>query len=69
MSEVSDDAAIVRSIVDLGRNLGLRVVAEGIENRETWDLLAELGCDEAQGFYIAPPLTAKEIPEWARNRV
>lgn len=68
MSEVSDDAAIVRSIVDLGRNLGLRVVAEGIENRETWDLLAELGCDEAQGFYIAPPLTAKEIPEWARNR-
>ena len=68
MSEVNDDAAIVRSIVDLGRNLGLRVVAEGIENRETWDLLADLGCNEAQGFYIGHPLRAEEIPEWARNR-
>lgn len=68
MSEVGDDAAIVRSIVDLGRNLGLRVVAEGIENRETWDLLADLGCNEAQGFYIGHPLRAEEIPEWARNR-
>ena len=68
MPEVGDDAAIVRSIVDLGRNLGLRVVAEGIENRETWDLLADLGCNEAQGFYIGHPLRAEEIPEWARNR-
>ena len=68
MAEVSDDAAIVRSIVDLGRNLGLRVVAEGIENRETWDLLAALGCNEAQGFYIGHPLKAEEITEWARNR-
>jgi diguanylate cyclase (GGDEF)-like protein len=68
MSEVNDDAAIVRSIVDLGRNLGLRVVAEGIEDRETWNLLAEFGCDEAQGFYISRPLKAEEITDWARNR-
>ena len=68
MSEVNDDAAIVRSIVDLGRNLGLRVVAEGIENRKTWDLLAELGCNEAQGFYIGHPLKAEDISEWVRDR-
>ena len=68
MSKVNDDAAIVRSIVDLGRNLGLRVVAEGIEDRETWNLLAEFGCDEAQGFYISHPLKAEEISNWARNR-
>ena len=56
MARSDDDAAIVRSTVELGHNLGLRVVGEGIENRATWDLLAALGCDDAQGFYLDPPL-------------
>ncbi len=68
MAQFNDDAAIVRSIVDLGCNLGLRVVAERIEDRETLDLLAELGCSEAQGFYIGRPLGAPDITNWARAR-
>ena len=54
----ADDAntKIVRSIVDLGHNLGLRVVAEGVEDRITWDALAALGCDIAQGYYLSRPL-------------
>ncbi len=50
------DIAIVRSIIDLGHNLGYKVVAEGVENRMAWDLLASLGCDTAQGFHISKPL-------------
>jgi diguanylate cyclase (GGDEF)-like protein len=50
------DIAIVRSIIELGHNLGYKVVAEGVENRKAWDLLASLGCDTAQGFHICKPL-------------
>lgn len=64
MTEVADDAVIVRSIVDLGRNLGLHVVAEGIESAGTWDLLKDLQCSEAQGFHIGRPLAAEDIPGW-----
>jgi diguanylate cyclase (GGDEF)-like protein len=52
---------IVRSTVQLAHNLGLTVVAEGIENRETADVLREIGCDLAQGFFFAAPLPAEEI--------
>jgi len=62
------DMNLVSSTVNLAHNLGLRVVAEGVENAETLDALAELGCDEAQGFYIARPLPAEDVPEW-RDRV
>ena len=55
------DAAIVRSTVDLAHNLGLRVVAEGVESRETWTRLAELGCDFAQGFYVSRPVPAADL--------
>ena len=64
MSRDEDDAAIVRSTVDLGRNLGLRVVAEGIEEAETWSALRTLGCDMAQGYFLSPPLTAAELDAW-----
>ncbi len=47
------DAAIARSIVDLGRHLGLDVVAEGVEDEETWQMLAEMGCTLAQGWHLA----------------
>ena len=54
----ANDFMIVRATVDLGRNLGLRVVAEGVEDLATFDRLAEFGCDEAQGYYISRPLSA-----------
>jgi EAL domain-containing protein (putative c-di-GMP-specific phosphodiesterase class I) len=64
----SNDMSIVRATVDLGRNLGLRVVAEGVEDLDTFDRLAEFGCDEAQGFYIAKPLSALEFTRWLSVR-
>src|SRR6202022_2288997 len=48
--------AIVRSTIDLARNLKLRVVAEGVENERTWVRLAHLGCDAGQGYYLSPSL-------------
>lgn len=59
-----NDAVIVRSMIDLAHNLGRKVVAEGIEQKETWDLLSILGCDDAQGYYISKPLPAKELESW-----
>jgi len=64
MDTDSDDAAIVRSIVDLGANLSLRVVAEGVEQPATWQRLAELGCDSAQGFLLSRPMPTAEFPGW-----
>ncbi len=55
------DIAIVRSIIDLGHNLGYKVVAEGVENRMARDLLASLGCDAAQGYLISQPLTEDQF--------
>ena len=54
------DACIVRAVIDLGHNLGLRVVAEGVEDRASLELLASWGCDLAQGFYISRPLPPAE---------
>jgi diguanylate cyclase (GGDEF)-like protein/PAS domain S-box-containing protein len=64
MHENDDDAMIVRSTIDLGRNLGLRVVAEGVESAETWHRLADLGCDLAQGYVLAKPMPPHEMREW-----
>lgn len=61
MVDDPSDLAIVRSTIDLGRNLGLRVVAEGVEDQATWGLLHALGCEVAQGFYIAPPLPPERV--------
>ncbi len=61
-----DDAKIVRSTIDLANNLGLSVVAEGIENEATWKLLAGLKCDEAQGYFIARPMPAEDLFNWVR---
>jgi EAL domain-containing protein (putative c-di-GMP-specific phosphodiesterase class I) len=58
------DAAIVRSMVDLARGLGLGVVAEGVETAETWKHLHELGCTSAQGFYLSRPLAAQDVLPW-----
>jgi EAL domain-containing protein (putative c-di-GMP-specific phosphodiesterase class I) len=61
-----NDAVIVRSTVDPGRNLGLRVGAEGVESAEVSDLLLEIGCDLAEGYYFAGPMPAAEVTEWLR---
>jgi EAL domain-containing protein (putative c-di-GMP-specific phosphodiesterase class I) len=52
---------IVRSIIELAKNLGLESVAEGVEDEEVWSLLTAMGCDEAQGFLLGPPVPASEI--------
>jgi diguanylate cyclase (GGDEF)-like protein len=58
------DMVIVRSTVDLGHALGLRVIAEGVEDRETLERLASLGCDRAQGHYFSMPVPAEEFISW-----
>jgi EAL domain-containing protein (putative c-di-GMP-specific phosphodiesterase class I) len=63
MSHNSNDAVIVRSTIELGHNLGLRMVAEGVEDAETWRLLRALGCDVVQGFHLSRPLPPGEITE------
>lgn len=55
---------IVRSTIELGHNLGLKVVAEGIEDQRIWDALRALGCDTAQGYYLSRPLAATAIMDW-----
>jgi predicted signal transduction protein with EAL and GGDEF domain len=66
MDSNPDDAAIVRPTIDLGHNLGLRVVAEGVENLATLELLRTYGCDLAQGHFISPPREAIDLTEWLR---
>jgi EAL domain-containing protein (putative c-di-GMP-specific phosphodiesterase class I) len=58
------DAKIVRSTIDLAHNLGLTVVAEGIESVKALRILASLACDEAQGYFIARPMPADEFADW-----
>ncbi len=70
MTANEHDAVIVRTLVELGRNLGLRTVAEGVESREAWDLLEAYGCDDAQGFLLSRPLPAEQFATWlARQSV
>ena len=64
MATDTGDAAIVRTIIDLARAFGLRVVAEGVEDERTWRLLAEAGCDAAQGWFHARPMPAAELAAW-----
>jgi diguanylate cyclase (GGDEF)-like protein/PAS domain S-box-containing protein len=64
MCTAKEDAVIVRSTIDLAHNLGLKVVAEGVEDQATTDLLNEYGCDEAQGYYFSRPLPADELVSW-----
>ncbi|RZS91055.1 diguanylate cyclase (GGDEF)-like protein [Motilibacter rhizosphaerae] len=63
-----DDAAIVRSVIDLGGNLGLEIVAEGIEDQATWDYLASLGCTYGQGWHLGRPMLPQDFLPWLRAR-
>jgi EAL domain-containing protein (putative c-di-GMP-specific phosphodiesterase class I) len=64
MTASKKDVCIVRSAIDLGHSLGLRVVAEGVENQASLDLLASWGCDGAQGYYFSRPLRASDFLTW-----
>jgi len=64
MREDAGSLAIVRSTIDLAHNLDLRIVAEGVEDRETLTALAELGCDLAQGYFICRPAPAADLTGW-----
>ncbi len=61
------DRMLVESAIELGHNLGLTVVAEGVEDQATLKTLERLGCDVAQGFYFAQALDAPTFPSWVRN--
>ncbi|MDH5547320.1 MAG: EAL domain-containing protein [Gammaproteobacteria bacterium] len=69
MSLMSDgnSAVIMRSTIDMAHELGLKVVAEGIETREAYELLRNLGCDSVQGFYISPPLPISDALHWVER--
>lgn len=67
MATNKDCAVIVNSIIDLGHNLGLRVLAEGVEDARTWRMLAERGCDYAQGYFIAKAMPAEEFTRWLES--
>ena len=65
MEKDADDAKIVRSTIDLAHNLGLTVVAEGVEDAKAWQMLRELECDEAQGYHMGRPMPAAEFVSWS----
>ena len=69
MATDENDGVIVRSTIDLGRNLGLAVVAEGVEDPETWATLLEYGCEVAQGYYFGRPMSDEAFRSLIRNGV
>jgi diguanylate cyclase (GGDEF)-like protein len=68
MSTSQNESFIARSIVELAHNLGLRVVAEGVEDEVTRDLLAQMGCDKVQGFLVSRPLPEDRLEGWLLAR-
>ena len=67
MTRNENDLIIVRSTIDLAKNLGLTVVAEGVENQETFDQLLNLGCNDAQGYLMSRPLPADDLTCWIKE--
>ena len=64
MDEDPDGHTIVRSAIDLGRNLGFEVTAEGVENEDVWQILQSLGCDTAQGYFLSKPVPPEDLARW-----
>lgn len=64
MAQDDSDKKIVQSTIDLGHNLGLKVVAEGVEDLPVWRLLQTMGCDFGQGYYMARPMPANDFVAW-----
>lgn len=68
MANDERDASIVHSAIELAHNLGMRVVAEGVEGQRVYDMLSRLGCDYLQGFHIARPMPDSDLVAWIRRR-
>ena len=68
MTTDRSDQAIVRSTINMAHSLGMSVVAEGVEDQATWDLLETLGCDIAQGYYLSRPIPAQDLEHWLDER-
>jgi EAL domain-containing protein (putative c-di-GMP-specific phosphodiesterase class I) len=64
----ADDAVLVHSVIELGHNLGLTVVAEGVEDQATLDALTNVGCDVAQGFHLGRPMARDAFDTWLNAR-
>jgi diguanylate cyclase (GGDEF)-like protein len=64
----ASNQAIVRTTIELGHSLGLKVVAEGIETPDVWAALLRLGCDMAQGYYISRPMPVEFVADWTRTQ-
>lgn len=69
MCDDENDNIIVRSTADLGHNLGLRVVAEGVEDEMTWSTLKTIACDGAQGYFLSRPVPDAALLGWLRERL
>ncbi len=67
METNDNDAVIVRSTIDLAHNLGLKVIAEGVETQDAWDTLEVLGCDCSQGYLMGRPMPADTLVGWLRD--
>src|SRR6266851_948830 len=67
MSSEAGSAAIVRATIELGRSLGLEVVAEGVEDERTWEALKRMGCSAAQGYFIGRPMPVWELETWMQS--
>jgi diguanylate cyclase (GGDEF)-like protein len=68
MLKDKSDATIVKATIQLGHNLGLKVVAEGVEDKETYSALKDMGCDILQGYYISRPAPAKDFMDWVQRK-
>ena len=62
------DAAIVRSTITLAHSLDMKVIAEGVEDRATLDMLREMGCDMIQGYHLSKPLPLEDLLTWIERR-
>jgi diguanylate cyclase (GGDEF)-like protein/PAS domain S-box-containing protein len=69
LATAGDDAVIVRSIIDLAHNLGVDVVAEGVEDERTLELLVDYGCDAAQGYLFSRPVAGDDVVVWLEHSV
>ena len=67
MANDKDDESIVKAAIDLAHNLELKIVAEGVEDERTLELLSEMGCDFAQGYYMAKPMPYEEVLEFMKD--
>jgi EAL domain-containing protein (putative c-di-GMP-specific phosphodiesterase class I)/ActR/RegA family two-component response regulator len=60
----NDQTVIAKSIIDLGHSIGLKIIAEGIETQEAWNIMHDKGCDFAQGYFVARPMPAQDLAVW-----